>query len=281
MWPIVLRFEILPYMGDPSEVPHVRAPAVAGLFYPDDPGELSASIEAFLSGGNPSSRTAKALVVPHAGYIYSGPIAGYAYKSLGPGANLLRRIVLIGPSHRVAFEGVAIPSVTAFGTPLGVADIDSDAMKRLRGLPNVVEYDWAHTLEHSLEVQIPFLQRVAPDAKIVPIVTGDASASEVEKVIEAVWGGAETLIVISSDLSHYHPYATAQAEDASTARAIVAERDDLRGEQACGCVGINGLNRVARKRGMQAEVLDLRNSGDTAGDKRRVVGYGAFGFYHA
>jgi len=265
-------------MGGPSQV---RPPAVAGLFYPDDPGELSASVEEFLSGGHPGSRNAKALVVPHAGYIYSGPVAGRAYKSLGAQADLLRRVILIGPSHRVGFEGVAIPSATAFVTPLGESHIDADAMDTLRSLPTVVEDDWPHALEHSLEVQLPFLQRVTPDAKIVPIVTGDASASAVEEVIEALWGGSETLIVISSDLSHYHPYVRARAEDASTAQAIIEERDDLRGEQACGCVGINGLNRIARKRGMRAEVLDLRNSGDTAGDKRRVVGYGAFGFYDA
>jgi MEMO1 family protein len=268
-------------MGDRSPVPHVRAPAVAGLFYPDDPGELSASVEALLSGGHPSSRHAKALVVPHAGYIYSGPTAGCAYRSLGSQANQLQRIVLVGPSHRVAFEGVAIPSATAFVTPLGETRIDTEAINRLRALPTVVEDDWPHALEHSLEVQLPFLQRVAPSARIVPIVTGDTSASEVETVIEAVWGGPETLIVISSDLSHYQPYTLARTEDASTAQAIVEERDDLRGDQACGCVGINGLNRMARKRGMHAGVLDLRNSGDTAGDKRRVVGYGAFGFYDA
>jgi AmmeMemoRadiSam system protein B len=268
-------------MGGKSQVPHIRPPAVAGLFYPDDPSELSASVEAFLSGGHSSSRVPKALIVPHAGYIYSGPIAGRAYSSLGPHANLLRRVVLIGPSHRVGFEGVAIPSAQAFVTPLGVTNIATEAMDRLRTLPTVVESDRPHMLEHSLEVQLPFLQHIAPEAEIVPIVTGDAASTEIEQVLEAVWGGTETLIVISSDLSHYHPYATARIEDDSTARSIVDERDDLRGEQACGCVGINGLSRVARKRGMRVEVLDLRNSGDTAGDKQRVVGYGAFGFYDA
>jgi AmmeMemoRadiSam system protein B len=268
----------------------VRSPAVAGLFYPNDPDELSAAVDSFLSGadarGAPAtvqrdSAAPKALIVPHAGYIYSGPIAARAYRALGVHSETLRRIVLIGPSHHVGFEGVAIPSVRAFLTPVGEMTIDADALERLRALPTVVESDQPHALEHSLEVQLPFLQRVAPAAEIVPIVAGDATASEAEDVIDALWGGPETLIVISSDLSHYHPYAMAQAQDESTARAILEERDDIRGDQACGCVGINGLSRVARKRGMRTEILDLRNSGDTAGDKRRVVGYGAFGFYDA
>lgn len=271
----------------------VRTPAVAGLFYPKDAEELSHSVEAFLSdpvtpdeeltssdgpirGGAP-----KALIAPHAGYIYSGSVAAKAYRSVSSRADLLRRIVLIGPSHRVWFDGVAIPFTKAFATPLGVVNVAAQAVEQLRTLPMVLETDQPHALEHSLEVHLPFLQRMAPAAEIVPIVTGEASPQEVEQVIESVWGGPETLIVISSDLSHYHPYATARVQDESTAQAILDERDDLTGEQACGCVGINGMNRIARKRGLHAEVLDLRNSGDTAGDKRRVVGYGAFGFYDA
>src|SRR5262249_34275028 len=170
-------------------------------------------------------------------------------------------------------------SVSGFATPLGTAHIAVDALERLRTFPSVVESDSPHALEHSLEVQVPFVQRVAPQAEIVPIVTGEASPDEVETVLDSVWGGAETLILVSSDLSDYHSYATARTRDTSTAHAILDERDNLTGEQACGCVGINGLMRVARKRGMHPEILDLRNSGDTAGDKQRVVGYGAFGFY--
>ena len=268
-------------MGGKSSVPHVRAPAVAGLFYPDDANELSASVKAHLGSEQSSPRAPKALIVPHAGYIYSGPVAGKAYAALGSRARLLRRIVLIGPSHRVWFDGMAVPSTGGFTTPLGTARIAFDALERLRALPAVLESDRPHALEHSLEVQVPFLQQVAPDAEIIPIVTGDAAASEVEAVLESVWGGAETLILISSDLSHYHAYTTAQARDTATAQAILDQHDNLGAEQACGYVGINGLTRAARRRGMHAEILDLRNSGDTAGDKHRVVGYGAFGYYDA
>jgi AmmeMemoRadiSam system protein B len=259
----------------------IRSAAVAGLFYPESPIELGASVQTFLSEASPESRPPKAVIAPHAGYIYSGPIAGKAYGSLGAQASLLRRVILIGPSHRVWFEGVAVPAAEAFATPLGELHVDSEALDRLRELPMVVTSDEPHALEHSLEVQLPFLQLIAPKAEIVPIVAGHASPSDVETVIASVWGGVETLIVVSSDLSHYQTYTTAQGRDASTAQAIVDGRDDLTGEQACGCVAINGLTRVAAKRGMHTKILDLRNSGDTAGDKRRVVGYGAFGFYDA
>ncbi len=259
----------------------VRAPAVAGLFYPKDPEELGDSVQAFLDQPSCDRRAPKALIAPHAGYVYSGPVAGKAYGSLASRADQLRRIVLIGPSHRVWFEGVAIAPATAFETPLGIVPVSADAMAQLRKLPTVVESNRPHAMEHSLEVQLPFLQRIAPGAEIVPIVTGEVSAQAVATLIESLWGGDETLIVISSDLSHYRPYGTARSEDQSTAQAIVAGRDELNGDQACGCVGINGLTRIARRRGLHAEILDLRNSGDTAGDKQRVVGYGAFGFYDA
>jgi AmmeMemoRadiSam system protein B len=257
----------------------VRPAAVAGLFYPSDPDELSATVKALLAGPHVPVRPPKALIVPHAGYVYSGPVAGRAYGSLGSAARALRRIVLLGPSHHEWFRGLAIPSARAFATPLGVMRIDEAAVKKLRELPTVVVADSPHGREHSIEVQLPFLQRLAPEAEIVPIVAGDAAPAEVEAVMEALWGGAETLIVVSSDLSHYHPYAAARALDAATARAILDGREDLSGAQACGCVAVNGLARAARKHGLRAELLDLRNSGDTAGDREQVVGYGAFGFH--
>ena len=257
----------------------VRPAAVAGSFYPRDPQELGATVTALLAGHHGPARAPKALIVPHAGYVYSGNCAAQAYGSLGAAARALRRVLLLGPSHREWFRGLAVPTVQAFATPLGTVRVDTAAVSRLCALPAVVRSDAAHALEHSLEVQLPFLQHVAPAAAIVPVVAGDASPAEVAAVIEELWDGAETLIVVSSDLSHYHSYRTARALDSATAKAIVGGRTDLLGEQACGCVLVNGLTLAVRAHGLRAAVLDLRNSGDTAGDKQRVVGYGAFGFF--
>jgi hypothetical protein len=275
------RFNVGDVLKPDRPNPIVRPAAVAGLFYPGDPDELSAALEALLAEPHAPPQLPKALIVPHAGYIYSGAVAGQAYGSLGSVARSLRRVVLLGPSHHEWFRGLAVPAVEAFATPLGVMRVDAVAVSKLCELPAVVVSDAPHALEHSLEVQLPFLQRLAPAAEIVPLVAGDATPAEVETVIDALWGGAETLIVVSSDLSHDHPYGTAQALDAATAQAILDGREDLSGDQACGCVVVNGLARAVRTRGLRAELLDLRNSGDTAGDRRRVVGYGAFGFYDA
>lgn len=259
----------------------VRRAAVAGLFYPGTADELSATLDALLADVPARAVRPQALIVPHAGYQYSGPVAAQAYGSLGSAARSLRRVVLLGPSHRERFRGLALPAANAFATPLGVVEIDEHAANELRRLPGVVVSDVPHRLEHSLEVQLPFLQRVAPEARIMPIVSGDASPAEVAAVIEALSGSADTLILVSSDLSHYHPYSVARGLDAATADAILAGRETLSGDEACGCVAVNGLTRAARHCGLRGELLDLRNSGDTAGDRQRVVGYGAFGFYDA
>jgi len=256
-----------------------RPAAVAGMFYPRDPQRLGAAVDALLGVPRFGPRLPKALIVPHAGYVYSGPIAGRAFGELGSQARSLRRIVLLGPSHHQWFHGMAVPEAEAFATPLGETRVDAEAVGRLAALPCVVVSDAPHAREHSLEVQLPFLQRLAPEAQIVPIITGQATVAEVAAVIDALWGGPETLIVVSSDLSHYQPYDAARALDKATAEAILAGREDLSGDEACGCVAVNGLMRVVRTRGLQGELLDLRNSGDTAGERSRVVGYGAFGFY--
>lgn len=262
----------------------VRPSAVAGLFYPADPGELTARVESLLDepgGASPIEDfgTLRALVVPHAGYMYSGPIAASAYRLLGP-AGRVHRIVLLGPSHYQSFRGIALPKTAAFATPLGVVELDVKALRELRELPNVLPSDVPHAPEHSLEVQLPFLQLLADEAALVPIVTGAASPCEVQAVIDALWD-ERTLIVVSSDLSHYHGYEAARVLDADTARAVFEGREDLSAEQACGCVALNGLARAARERGLAPQLLDLRNSGDTAGDRHRVVGYGAFAWHAA
>ena len=260
----------------------VRPAAVAGMFYPGAPRALEANVRALLDAApRPASTDAawpKALIVPHAGYIYSGPIAARAYARLLPGRSRIRRVVLLGPVHRVPIRGLALPGADSFLTPLGAVAVDAEAAGELRKLPQVCESEAAHSLEHSLEVQLPFLQTVLEAFTLVPLAVGDASPSEVAEVIERVWGGPETLIVVSSDLSHYHPYEQATEIDRSTADEILALADTLDHEQACGATPINGFALCARRRNLFPELIDLRNSGDTAGEKSRVVGYAAFAF---
>ncbi len=258
----------------------IRKPAVAGMFYPDDRGELQAMVRGMLDRAVPTGPPPKALIVPHAGYIYSGPVAATAYASLKPVRDRIRRVVLLGPAHRVAFRGLAASSANQFLTPMGAIALDTDAINQLSSLPQVQILDQAHATEHSLEVHLPFLQETLDDFKLIPLVVGDANYHEVAEVLDAVWGGAETLIVISSDLSHYHDYMTAKHMDEETSRAIEAltpERIDY--DHACGRIPVGGLLLTARARGLQAETLDLRNSGDTAGPRDQVVGYGAYAIH--
>ena len=254
----------------------IRPPAVAGTFYPGAPTELAEAVDRLLASARSDARRPKAIIVPHAGYVYSGAIAAAGFAQLA-GASL-ERIVLIGPAHRVAIEGLVWPGVTRLATPLGELEVDLEALARV---PEVVPHPAAHAREHSLEVELPFLQHVAPHAKIVPIAASHAAPRVVGGVLEALWGGDETAIVISSDLSHFHGYDEARQIDRETAQHIVALDPTLSGDQACGCTGINGLLWVARPRGMRAEILELCNSGDTAGRREEVVGYGAFALYEA
>jgi AmmeMemoRadiSam system protein B len=257
-----------------------RPPAVAGTFYPADPAELAAMVEGFLREAPPDARPVpKALIAPHAGYVYSGPIAGSAFRAVAPAADTIKRVVLLGPSHYVPLRGLALPGDPWFATPLGEVRVEPAGAGASLRLPQVRVIPEAHEREHSLEVELPFLQSLLGDFDLVPLVAGEASAEEVAEVLERLWGGPETLIVISSDLSHYLPYDAAQRADRETARRILALEGSLDPPQACGAVPINGLLEVARRRGLTPELLDLRNSADTAGDPSRVVGYGAFAFH--
>jgi AmmeMemoRadiSam system protein B len=211
--------------------------------------------------------------------VYSGPIAASVYALLAPARGRITRVALLGPTHRVAVRGLALPGAGAFATPLGAVEIDREAVEALGKLPQVVVSAEAHALEHSLEVHVPFLQTVLGKFTLVPLAVGDAEAAEVAEVLDSLWGGPETLIVVSSDLSHYLPYQDAQAVDRTTAQAILHLSTDISHQQACGATPVTGLTCVARRRGLKPELIDLRNSGDTAGDKNRVVGYGAFAFY--
>ena len=254
----------------------IRQPAVAGAFYPDSATVLDSFISELLNDSPERNLSPKVLIVPHAGYIYSGSTAAAAYKLLEPLKNKIRRIVLLGPSHRVPFEGLALPDCEAFATPLGNVPLDTQTMATLSRFGQIQTLDSAHLHEHSLEVQCPFLQTVLNNFKLIPIVVGDATSLAVAEVIEHLWGGPETLIIISSDLSHYHNYEEASYRDNLTVKAIEQLSSDLTGGQACGCYPLNGMMKVAQRRGMEVVTLDVCNSGDTAGDKDRVVGYGAF-----
>lgn len=256
----------------------VRPPAVAGSFYPADPAELRAVVMGDLAAARPGGPLPRALVVPHAGLRYSGPVAARAYAQLVAGAAGIDRVVLIGPGHRVALAGLAVPSVAAFATPLGIVVVDEEARAAALQDQAVATDDAAHRLEHSLEVQLPFLQVVLPGVPVLPLVAGAVDAATVARVLDRVWVLAGTLLVVSTDLSHFHDDAAARVHDAATVRRILALDPGVDGEDACGCAGLNGLLLLARRRGLVPRLLDLRNSGDTAGDRSRVVGYGAFAF---
>ncbi len=252
------------------------------MFYAGDRQELSRTLDGMLAAAaqEASGRPVpKAIIAPHAGYVYSGPVAASVYAQLKPARGRVSRVVLLGPTHRVAVRGLALPEADGFATPLGIVAIDREAAGLIRTLPQVVVNSAAHAWEHSLEVHLPFLQTVLDQFQLVPLAVGYAEPEQVAEVLNALWGGPETLIVISSDLSHYHPYDEAQAIDRRTADAVLGMRIDITHEQACGATPVTGFNLAARQRHLTPQLLDLRNSGDTAGDKNRVVGYGAFAFY--
>jgi AmmeMemoRadiSam system protein B len=260
----------------------VRQPAVADMFYPANPHELHRMLVTFLSEVKKPEQTAevpKAIVAPHAGYVYSGPIAASAYARLKPAKDRITRVILLGPSHRVPLIGCACSTAQYFATPLGNIPLDRKVISDILSLPFVQELDEAHALEHSLEVHLPFLQEVLSEFTLVPIVVGDCPPSEVAQLLEKVWDGSETLIVVSSDLSHYHDYETAKRMDSATSNAIESlDIAAIDSQHACGMMPLRGLMSVAKKLAMHATTIDCRNSGDTAGPRNQVVGYGAYVF---
>lgn len=260
----------------------VRPAAVAGAFYPGDPRQLAAELEELLGGVEqlePRLGFPKALVVPHAGYIYSGSVAAAAYDELAPARGIVKRVVLLGPVHRVPVRGLALPVSDTFETPLGRVPLDAATIGALAGVRQVVKSEPAHAMEHSLEVQLPFLQKVLGEFSLVPLAVGSATVEEVAEVIERLWGGAETLIVVSTDLSHYHAYDDARRIDGATLERIASYATDIDHEEACGATPLNGLLRVARAKGVSIKLIAACNSGDTAGGKGRVVGYSAFALH--
>jgi AmmeMemoRadiSam system protein B len=255
----------------------VREPAVAGTFYPGGQAELAALVDRLVAGVAvpPNARRPKALIVPHAGYIYSGPIAASAFARVAAFGASITRVVLVGPAHRMFVQGLVSPGAQRLRTPLGELVVDIDALAQV-GLPANAA---AHAREHSLEVELPFLQRVAPNAKIVPLIGTRAEPAVTARILDALWGGPETLVVISTDLSHYLPYDAGRTHDERTCENIVAQACAFASEDACGSIGLNGLGFLARTRKLEVELLDRRSSGDTAGSKDEVVGYAAFAVY--
>jgi AmmeMemoRadiSam system protein B len=254
-----------------------RKTVVAGSFYEARSAVLQQQVSQFVAQSPEVPWTKpRVLIVPHAGYVYSGSTAARAYRSLESQRDDIRRVVLLGPAHRVYLEGMAVPSVNAFSTPLGEVMLDASGIEQISKLPGVTVSDEAHREEHSLEVQLPFLQSVLKYFTLVPVVVGHCDANTVAAVIDELWGGDDTLVVISTDLSHFHSYQDAQQLDASTCERILQKSSDLSGEQACGARAVNGLMASEHCRSLDVELLSACNSGDTAGSKDRVVGYGAF-----
>ncbi len=257
---------------------NIRQAAVAGLFYPENPGALRQQVKTYLDEARHYELSPKALIVPHAGYIYSGEIAATAYATLQPSARKIRRVILLGPAHRVAVPGLALPGADGFDTPLGCVKIDMESARAILRLPQVTVSAEAHALEHSLEVQLPFLQSVLTDFTLLPLLVGSATENEVAEVLECLWGGEETLIVVSSDLSHYLPYPQALITDEKTVQSILNFEQPIAHERACGGTPIGGLMRAAKHHRLIPHLLDLRNSGDTAGSRDRVVGYASLAY---
>ena len=262
-----------------------RTAAVAGTFYPADPSALQHQVDQLLAEASrgvailPRACRPKALIVPHAGYRYSGPIAATAYRCLSSVSRDISRVILIGPCHRIPLQGLAAPSAATFQTPLGEVPVDRQSIERLVSQSLVTLDDDAHQFEHSIEVQLPFLQRLLHEFMVLPLVVGQAPAELVSDVLRRLWGHRETLIVISTDLSHYHPYREAQRLDKLTSSMIEGFDSHITSEQACGSKAVNGLLKLAREAHLKLQTLDVRNSGDTAGDRDRVVGYGAYVIY--
>lgn len=258
----------------------IRPDAVAGQFYPAQSDLLEKEIDGLLATAHPRLQyQPKALIVPHAGLIYSGRVASAAYREIVRFRKKYSRVVLIGPAHRVAFYGLALSSASAFHTPLGNVELANTAADHLEALPQVIVYDQAHDEEHSLEVQLPFLQSCLDRFELLPLVVGESSASEVAEVLGVLWGGPETLVIASSDLSHFLDYREACMVDRQTSQKIMNYATDLGGEEACGCKVLNGLSMLAREKHLHIDMLALENSGDTAGNRSRVVGYGAYALH--
>lgn len=258
-----------------------KKPDVAGMFYPADKDELKEMIEDFLKTAKVGKQLTRAIIAPHAGYVYSGPIAASAYLSLYSSKNEIKNVIILSPSHHYSFEGVAIHSAESFSTPLGELEVTQILKEKIKVLPFVHEYDQAFEQEHALEVHLPFIQHILPLAKILPLVVGHSRPEDIEKIFELFWNDSSNAFVVSTDLSHFLPYMNAQKIDGLTSKQIEnLLYQDLHHEQCCGYYPLRGLLKFAKEHKLKITNIDLRNSADTAGDKGRVVGYGSFIVHH-
>jgi AmmeMemoRadiSam system protein B len=267
-------------MNRETETMQCRPPAVAGAFYPGDPLELSAMVSELLVAADPTSlpRRPRALVVPHAGYIYSGGVAAQGYSRLEPFAGEIRRVILLGPNHRVPLAGIAAPDVSCFRTPLGDIDIDQKMISQLADKGLLQINSLPHENEHCLETQLPFLQKLLSDWQLVPLIVGETAVDDVSALLDEVIHDPDNLVIISSDLSHFHEYHEAQRIDSHTSELIETLQPVVHPQQACGAFPLNGLLQLAGSMGLKVITLDRKNSGDTAGGKDQVVGYGCYAF---
>jgi AmmeMemoRadiSam system protein B len=258
----------------------IRETAVAGTFYEASEGALRLQLASLMAEVQaPAVDRPKVLIVPHAGYIYSGATAAQAYATVAHLSADITRVVLFGPAHSVHLQGMALPDTDAFATPLGMVPIDRESVLRACALPRVCLSDEAHRLEHSLEIQLPFVQTLLGEFSLVPVVVGHCTAQAVAVVMDALWGGPETLLIVSTDLSHFHTYEEASAIDKRTCQRLLDKDTSLDGHDACGAYALNGLMSSAHCEALKIQQLALCNSGDNAGNKDRVVGYGAFILY--
>ena len=271
-------------MSQPSQSQQVRPPAVAGLFYPAEPARLRADVEAMLQAARSAvgvgAAPPAALIVPHAGYVYSGPTAALAWVRAEALRGTVRRVIVLGPAHRVGVRALALPGCRAMDTPLGPVSVEvPPQIEALAATGLVVSRPDVHAAEHSLEVQLPFLTVVLPGAAVVPLAVGRVSPERAAGAIRPFLGRTDTLVVISSDLSHYLPRAEARRVDDATIKRILALRADVSHEEACGATGVDALLLAAAERGLSPRLLGAATSADTAGTPDRVVGYAAIGFY--
>jgi AmmeMemoRadiSam system protein B len=257
----------------------IKQSAVAGMFYPDNPDELALMVSQLLADNPQQGRLPVAIQVPHAGLVYSGGIAAKAYNLIRPYLDSITRIVLLGPAHRVPLQGMAVMDAGLWQTPLGQIQIDNILSDELVREGWVSVNDQAHAQEHCLEVQLPFLQLLDGRYRILPVLVGQTPSAAVSALVAQVLEMPGTLLVISSDLSHFHPYSEACQLDRATQQQIAQLDSQITPQQACGCYALNGFLRYAQSAGLKAELLGYCNSGDTAGDKSRVVGYSSYAFY--
>ncbi len=262
--------------------PSLQAAAVAGMFYPGNPAQLAAGVDGSLAKAAPPRLSPKAVIAPHAGHVYSGDIAGAAYRLLAQRKGEIKRVVLLGPNHRMPVRGIALSPAEAWETPFGPLPVDRTARDSLARQPGFAVTPMPFVNEHSLEVHLPFIHRVLGKVEILPMLVGETTTEQASRTLDALWGGPETAIIISSDLSHYHDYETCRTKDEETASGIERLQQDICvGDRACGFHSIKGLIDQAQRRDLRVTALDVRNSGDTHGPRDRVVGYGSFAFEYA